>query len=167
MHLIMVLVVIFTVDGKENPVAFVSKSLSKTKLRWATIQKEAYAIFYTCTFLKSLLRDREFTINTDHNNLLSISQNSNPMIIRWLMALSEFSFKVKFIAGKENEIADSMSPLCRNNMVDFSNEYSTAAEENEGEGQKSPRLGKCCPLLSILPSRTLNRTTQYLLEDNP
>ena len=30
-----------------------------------------------------------------------------PMIIRWLMALSEFSFKVKFIAGKDNEIARS------------------------------------------------------------
>ena len=115
-----------TVDGKENPVAFVSKSLSKTQLRWATIQKEAYAIYYTCTYLKSLLRDREFTIYTDHNNLLFISQNSDPMIIRWLMALSEFSFKVKFIAGKDNEIADSMSRLCRNNMVDFPNEYSTA-----------------------------------------
>ena len=48
------------------------------------------------------------------------------MIVRWLMALSEFSFKLKFIAGKDNEIADSMSRLCRNNMVDFPNEYSTA-----------------------------------------
>ena len=43
-----------SVDGKENTVAFVSKSLSKTQLRWATIQKEAYAIYYTCTYLKSL-----------------------------------------------------------------------------------------------------------------
>ena len=42
------------------------------------------------------------------------------------MALSEFSFKVKFIAGKDNGIADSMSRLCRNNIVDFPNEYSTA-----------------------------------------
>jgi hypothetical protein len=33
------------------------------------------------------------------------------------MALSEFSFKVEFIAGVDNGIADSMSRLCRNNMV--------------------------------------------------
>ena len=116
-----------TVDGKENPVAFVSKSLSKTQLRWSVIQKEAYAIFYSCTYLKSLLRDRKFTIFTDHNNLLYISQNSNPMIVRWLMALSEFSFTVEFIPGKDNGIADSMSRLCRNNMVDFPSEYTPIA----------------------------------------
>ena len=113
-----------TVDGKETPVAFVSKSLSKTQLRWSVIQKEAYAIYYSCTYLKSLLRDRIFTIFTDHRNLLFISQSSNPMIVRWLMALSEFSFKVEFIAGVDNGIADSMSRLCRNNMVDSPEEFS-------------------------------------------
>ena len=101
-----------TVDGKEIPVAFVSKSLSKTQLRWSVIQKEAYAIYYTCTYLKSLIRDRKFTIFTDHRNLLFISQSSNPMIVRWLMALSEFSFKVEYIPGEDNKIADSMS-RCR------------------------------------------------------
>jgi Integrase zinc binding domain len=39
------------------------------------------------------------------------------------MALSEFSFKVEFIAGVDNGIADSMSRLCRNNMVDSPKEY--------------------------------------------
>ena len=73
-----------TVDGLENPVAFVSKSLSKTQLRWSVIQTEAYAIYYSCTYLKSLLRDRKF----------------------------EFSFTVEFIAGKDNGIADSIAITC-------------------------------------------------------
>jgi RNase H-like domain found in reverse transcriptase len=80
------------VDGKEIPVAFVNS----TSL---VIQKEAYAIFYSCSYLKSLLRDRKFTILNDHRNLLFISQSSNPMINQWLLALSEFSFNVEFIAG--------------------------------------------------------------------
>jgi hypothetical protein len=42
------------VDGQETPIVFVSKSLSKAQLRWAVIQKEAYAIFYSCTYLESL-----------------------------------------------------------------------------------------------------------------
>jgi RNase H-like domain found in reverse transcriptase len=67
------------VDGKEHPVA---------QIRWAVIQKEAYAIFYVCIHLKSLLRDRKFTLRTDHRNLLYITENSNPMIVRWYMALS-------------------------------------------------------------------------------
>ena len=35
------------IDGKEIPIAFISKSLSKTRLRWSDIQKEAYAIYYS------------------------------------------------------------------------------------------------------------------------
>ena len=111
------------VDGKETPIAFVSKSLNNAQLRWAVIQKEAYAIYYACTYLKSLLRDRWFTLRTDHRNLLYIKNHSNPMIIRWLMALSEFSFKIEFIPGVNNNIADSMSRFCRNNMIDFPQEY--------------------------------------------
>ena len=32
-----------TVDGIDQPVAFVSKSLNKSQLRWSVIQKEAYS----------------------------------------------------------------------------------------------------------------------------
>ena len=112
-----------TIDAKEIPVAFVSKSLSVTQLRWNVIQKEAFAIFHCITFLESLLRDREFTIRTDHRNLLFIHQNSNPMITRWFMAISQFSYKIEFISGVDNGIADSMSRLCRNNMLDSPVEY--------------------------------------------
>ena len=80
-----------TVDGVDQPVAFVSKSLNKSQLRWSVIQNEAYGIFYSCTYLQSLLRDRLFTIRIDHRNLLFIKEASNPMKFRWYMALSEFS----------------------------------------------------------------------------
>ena len=33
------------VDNVEQPVAFVSKSLTSTQYKWAIIQKEAYSIF--------------------------------------------------------------------------------------------------------------------------
>ena len=36
------------VDGKKQLVALVSKSLTKTQLKWATIQKEAFALYYCC-----------------------------------------------------------------------------------------------------------------------
>jgi hypothetical protein len=40
------------------------------------------------------------------------------------MALSEYSFKIEFIPGENNNIADSMSRLCRDNMIDYPQEYS-------------------------------------------
>jgi RNase H-like domain found in reverse transcriptase/Reverse transcriptase (RNA-dependent DNA polymerase) len=112
------------VAGTKHPIAFVSKSLSLSQIRWAVIQKEAYAIFFVCMHLKSLLRDRKFTLRTDHRNLLYITENSNPMIVRWYMALSEYSFNLEFISGVTNEVADSMSRLCRNNMKDAPREFS-------------------------------------------
>ena len=66
-------------------------------------------------YLESLLRDRPFTIRTDHRNLLLIKQSSNRMIVRWYMALSEFTFNI----SEDNCIADSMTRLCRNNMIDI------------------------------------------------
>ena len=65
-----------TVDGIDQPVAFVSKSASKSQLRWSVIQKEAYGIFYSCMYLQSLLRNRLFTIRTNHQNLLFIKEAS-------------------------------------------------------------------------------------------
>ena len=40
------------VDGIDQSVAFVSKSLNKSKLRWSVIQKEAYRIFHSCMYLQ-------------------------------------------------------------------------------------------------------------------
>ena len=75
-----------TVDGIDQPVAFVGKSLNKSQLRWSVIQKEAYGMFYSCMYLQSLLRDRLFTVRTDHRNLFFITEASNPMTVRWYMA---------------------------------------------------------------------------------
>ena len=112
-----------TVDGVNQPIAFVSKSLTSAQLRWSVIQKEAYGIYYSCMYLESLLRDRPFTIRTDHRNLFII-QSSDRMIVRWYMLLSEFTFNTEFISGEDNCIADSMPRLCRNNMIDNPREYS-------------------------------------------
>ena len=46
------------------------------------------------------------------------------MIVRWYMALSDFSFTLEFIPGVDNDIADYLSHLCCNNMIDSPKEYS-------------------------------------------
>ena len=40
------------------------------------------------------------------------------------MALSEFSFTQEFIPGVDNDVADSLSRLYRDNMIDSPREYS-------------------------------------------
>ena len=68
------------IDGKKELVALVSTSLSQTQVKWSVIQKEAYAIFYCCTYLDAMLRDRQFTILTDHKNLKFIEKSTASMV---------------------------------------------------------------------------------------
>lgn len=114
-----------TVNGKDLPVAFHSRSFSKPQLRWSVPQKEAFGIFDNITKFAVLLEGRDFTLRTDHRNLLFIKESSNPMIIRWYMALSHFRFMLEFISGADNGIADWLSRLCRNHMHDTPTEYNS------------------------------------------
>ena len=90
------------------------KSLTPTQIRWSAIQKEAYGIFYCCTQLDYLIRDRTFTIHTDHLNITYMKQNPTSMVARWLIAMQEFHFTVVFVPGTSNALADALSRLCPN-----------------------------------------------------
>ena len=114
------------IDGTERPIAFVSKSLNKSQLRWPIIQKEAYAIFRCVEDLDHLLRDVHFTIRTDHKNLLFIKDSSNPMIIRWYMAIQEKDYSLEDILGEKNFIADISSRACPNLMKESPDDYDAA-----------------------------------------
>ena len=104
------------VDGVKQLVALVSKSLTKTQLKWSVIQKEAYALYFSCDYLDALLRDRKFTILTDHENLAFLNKDKNEMVGRWRCALQELDFMIGYIPGKNNELADAMSRLCKNKI---------------------------------------------------
>ena len=112
-----------TVDGIDQPVAFISKSLNKSQLRWLVIQKEIYGIFQSCMYLQWLLRDRMIQIRTDHRILLFIKEASNPMIVWWYMTLDEFSFTLEFILSIRNGNTTAMSRLCRKDMIDGPTEH--------------------------------------------
>ena len=107
--------VLFQIVGAVwNPIAFVSKSLTATQLKWATIQTEAYAIFTCCQKLDYLLRDRKFTIHTDHQNLTYMTRNPSSMVTRWYIALQELDYTIEYVKGSQNTIADALSRLCPN-----------------------------------------------------
>jgi hypothetical protein len=106
------------IDGKERCIALVSKSLSGPQLRWTTIQKEAYAIYYCITKLEYLLRDRTFCLMTDHANLVYINKSINAMVQRWKVSLGSYDFVVKHIQGVRNVVADLLSRLVANHMLD-------------------------------------------------
>jgi hypothetical protein len=91
---------IFQKDGhKELPIWFISKSLHKSQLNWSTIEKEAFAIFYTVTKYDFLLRDVKFTVETDHKKLAYLKTAQSAKVRRWQLALQEYDFTCIHIAG--------------------------------------------------------------------
>lgn len=100
------------VDGKERPILFLSKALHGAQLNWSTIEKEAYAIFYTLKTHDHLLRDIQFTLRTDHKNLTYINLESSQKVRRWKLFLQDFNFRMEHVAGTDNTIADAFSRLC-------------------------------------------------------
>ena len=53
-----------------------------------------------------------------NRNILHLKEDPNPVIVRWAVALSELDCTLGFIAGTNNIIADFMSRLCDNNMLE-------------------------------------------------
>ena len=77
--------------------------------------KEGYAIFYALQKWEYLLRDRRFTIMTDHKNLTRLrdDHDSNKMVKRWFMCYQEFDIiDWVFVKGVDNKVPDDFSRLC-------------------------------------------------------
>jgi hypothetical protein len=122
---------IFQKSGnKELPIIFISKALNTTQLNWSTIEKEAYAIYYTLKKFDYLLRDVEFLLQTDHKNLTYLRTAASAKVRRWKMELQEYSFQLQHIAGEQNVVADGFSRLCEHRM------QSLRSEEPEGTAMR-------------------------------
>ena len=85
--------------------------LSDQEIRWNTTEKEAYAIVYCLKKLEYLLRDRTFTLRTDHKNLTYIDKETSAKVKRWKLMIQEYDFYIEHIAGKANIVADGFSRL--------------------------------------------------------
>jgi hypothetical protein len=98
------------IDGKEQPIAYISKALSHAAKKWSTKEQECFAIFYCVQALYFYLMGRPFCIETDHKNLIYMKTNvTNNRVTRWWMKLQEFDFMVLHIAGESNVVADALS----------------------------------------------------------
>lgn len=94
-----------------HPVAFVSRKLLSRESRYSTIERECLSIIWVLSKFSRYLWGRIFTLQTDHRPLtyLQSSRFRNARILRWSLALQEFSFSVLPIAGTFNVFADLLS----------------------------------------------------------
>jgi hypothetical protein len=117
--------VIINAEGKlvEQPLGFISKSLTATERRWSVYEKEAYAIFYACKKWEHFLRGVHFYLFTDHKNLTFLNRPPSEKVMRWRLSIQEFDFSVAYIKGENNNVADAMSRCLPNPEPDKEEQY--------------------------------------------
>jgi transposase InsO family protein len=99
--------------GVEKVIQYISHQLSSTQRRWATIEKEAYAVIYAITKLRTYLFGADFVVLTDHKPLKSLftKEMANTKVQRWAVLLAEYGAKIEYREGKNNIRADMLSRI--------------------------------------------------------
>ena len=87
------------------PVAYASRSLSKSEQNYAQIEKEALAILFGCERFHVYLYGKSFTVESDHKPLQPIFKKpickAPPRIQRFCLRLQKYDMHIEFKPGKE------------------------------------------------------------------
>ncbi|XP_026546854.1 uncharacterized protein K02A2.6-like, partial [Notechis scutatus] len=89
-------------DGKEAPIAFFSRTLSKPERNYSQLDKEALAIVAAVKKFHEYLYGRTFTVITDHKPLLRILVGDratpnilSPRMTRWSEFLAAYNYRLR------------------------------------------------------------------------
>ena len=86
--------------GKDQPIAFASKSLMDAETRYANIERELLAIVFACQRFSTYLLERSFVAESDHKPLEMIAMknlvNVPPHLQRMLLELQRYDVTIKY-----------------------------------------------------------------------
>ena len=132
--------------GEEKVISYLSQKLGKQQQKWATIQKELYAVMISLKKYEFYLLGSHVDIFTDHKPLLGLleSKPNNYVLERWIDNLSRYNFTLHFIQGKENKTADYLS-----RMSNVDGEEGDKSKLNKGVQTEKFVEKKTCKIASL------------------
>ena len=99
----------------EKPMYFASKALTEMQKGYVAIELESLAVTWAMEKFHHFLYGNEFTLKTDQKPLEAILSKSlnqaTPRLQRILIRTFPYHFKIKFIPGVNNQVADCLSKL--------------------------------------------------------
>nr|GFC11050.1 reverse transcriptase domain-containing protein [Tanacetum cinerariifolium] len=96
-----------------KPIYYASKTMTDAKSNYTTMKKEMLAVVYAFENFRSYLIMNKSIVHTDHSALkyLLAKKDAKARLLRWVLLLQEFDFKVLDSKGAENLAADHLSRL--------------------------------------------------------
>ena len=100
-------------NGRELSVAYISHTFSQAEQNWSTLEQELFAAVWSTKTWMSQLEGAHFTISTDQKNILQLQKSQAPKVIRWRLAMQQFSYDIVHVAGTDSRhaVADCLSRL--------------------------------------------------------
>jgi hypothetical protein len=101
-------------ESSWKPIAYASRSMTETELRYAQIEKEALATTWACEKFSTYILGMKFTIETDHKPLVPLLGSKNldslpPRILRFRLRLARYDYTITHVPGKLLYTADALS----------------------------------------------------------
>nr|GEW23985.1 reverse transcriptase domain-containing protein [Tanacetum cinerariifolium] len=96
-----------------RPIHYASKTMTEAEANYTTTEKEMLAVVYAFEKFCSYLIMNKSIVYTDHSALkyLFAKKDAKARLLRWILLLQEFDFKVVDTKGAENYAADHLSRL--------------------------------------------------------
>nr|GEZ46155.1 reverse transcriptase domain-containing protein [Tanacetum cinerariifolium] len=95
------------------PIHYASKTMNQAEANYTTTEKEMLAVVYAFENFRSYLIMNKSIVYTDHSALkyLFAKKDAKARLLRWILLLQEFDFKIIDTRGAENYDADHLSRL--------------------------------------------------------
>ncbi|GJY07341.1 reverse transcriptase domain-containing protein [Tanacetum coccineum] len=96
-----------------RPIHYTSKTMTEAESNYITTEKEMLAVVYAFEKFRSYLIMNKSVVYTDHSALkyLFNKKDAKARLVRWVLLLQEFDFKVIDTKGAENYATDHLSRL--------------------------------------------------------
>ena len=97
-----------------KPVAYASRSMTKTETRYAQVEKEVLAITWACDKFATYIIGLKVLIETDHKPLIPLLGSKHlddlpPRILRFRLRLARVDYSIVHVPGKLLYTADALS----------------------------------------------------------
>ncbi|GKB60606.1 reverse transcriptase domain-containing protein, partial [Tanacetum coccineum] len=101
------------VEKHFRPIHYASKTMTEAETNYTTTEKEVLAVVYAFEKFQSYLIMNKSIVYTDHSALkyLFNKKDAKARLLKWILLLQEFDFKVIDTKGAENYAADHLSRL--------------------------------------------------------
>ncbi|GJS09817.1 reverse transcriptase domain-containing protein [Tanacetum coccineum] len=102
-----------SIEKHFRPIHYASKTMTEAETNYTTTEKEMLAVVYAFEKFRSYLIMNKSVVYTDHSAIkyLFNKKDTKARLLRWVLLLQEFDFKVIDTKGAKNYAADHLSRL--------------------------------------------------------